>query len=74
MRYAVLRGDDIENLIEWDGVEKWSPPAGATVAVTQPEVFVDMRWKWNAGRPIDPKAEVKPEGLLERTLRFLSEG
>lgn len=75
MRYAVIRGDDIENLIEWDGKEAWSPPDGATAAKADyADVVVDMEWKWNAGRPIDPTAIAEPvetPGVLAAAIRLL---
>jgi hypothetical protein len=36
MRYAVLRGSKVENVIAWDGVTPWAPPEGC-VAVLDPD-------------------------------------
>jgi hypothetical protein len=36
MRYAVLRNNVVQSIVEWDGVTVWSPPPGCTVRLALP--------------------------------------
>lgn len=31
MKYLIVRNGVIENIVLWDGVSEWTPPAGATI-------------------------------------------
>lgn len=31
MRYALVKNDEVINVIEWDGVSEYTPPAGCTL-------------------------------------------
>jgi hypothetical protein len=52
-QYAVVANNVVVNLVEWDGVSAWSPPAGTTASPTS-GAPVSIGWLWNAGVPTDP--------------------
>ena len=42
-RYAIIRNSVVENVVLWDGVGTWAPPAGSTV-VQSDEAAIRDRW------------------------------
>lgn len=50
MRYAVVSSATVVNLIVWDGVAPWTPPAGTEAVATDAAEWVDI------GASYDPKA------------------
>lgn len=57
MRYVIVRGDMIENVVEWDGKSPWKPPEGTTVHRSDAG---NIGWRWNDGEPIDPNPPPPP--------------
>ena len=54
-RYALVRGEEITNVVLWDGDEStWSPPEG-TRAVEVPDGWpVDTRWTYDGESFVEP--------------------
>lgn len=51
MRFAVIVANVVANIVEWDGVSSWTPPAGSTAVQT---ALADIGWTWNNGVPVNP--------------------
>jgi hypothetical protein len=58
VRYLVIKGNIVRNVIEWDGVEPFTPPTDCITAVAPP--LVDIGWLWNGGSPTDPNPPPAP--------------
>lgn len=70
MKHAVIRNGIIENIVEWDGVAAWTPPAGTTVELTE-GLVLDIGWSWNEGRPRNPNPPATPQENAENKARAL---
>lgn len=62
MRYAVVRDDVVENIVEWDGVladeqhpDAWMPPEGTDV-IPLPE-GVGIGWRRQGAEWVQPDGE-----------------
>lgn len=58
MKYAVVRNGVVENLVEWDGIAEWEPPAGTKVYPFSGPVSIG--WNWNGGAPVNPAPPPAP--------------
>ena len=68
MRYALITGETVTNVVEWDGdTTKWTPPEDVTL------VMVDEGWGFGVGdyyingeflRPLPPEPDVDSEGYM----------
>jgi len=47
MRYAIVQGSAIINIVDWDGTSSWSPPEG-TQAIVAPDAC-DTTWTYLNG-------------------------
>lgn len=59
MRYAIVRNNTVENVVEWDGVTPWAPPAGAT-AMPLNGTTCSPGWAWANGAPVAPAKAPDP--------------
>lgn len=58
MRYAIVTAGVVENIVEWDGGEGWSPPEGSVaVAAVGP---VSIGWAYDGEEFAPPVAPVLP--------------
>jgi hypothetical protein len=49
-RYAVIDNTGtVTNVVEWDGVATWSPPAGSTVVPLPAGSIASIGWTYAAG-------------------------
>ena len=66
--WAVIKEDDhiCDNVVVWDGVAQWSPPAGHYVKELLPEDHAGIGWKWDAATNewVDVRPPVEPIPLL----------
>ena len=46
MRYAIVKNGIVENVILWDGVSDWTPPAGPTL-VSDSDAKAKIGGTWN---------------------------
>lgn len=59
MNYAMVRDGIIVNIINWDGVTPYTPPAGCELHRWAGRM--NIGWAWVDGAPIDPDAPPSPE-------------
>jgi hypothetical protein len=67
-RYALIKGELVDNVVLWDGdTERWRPPSDVTL------VLVDDGWGFGVGdlyidgvfyRPVPPEPTVDDEGYM----------
>lgn len=57
MRYVIIRGGKVVNVVEWDGVAPWAPPAGT---MAERHDAAGVGWDWNNGNPTDPTPPPPP--------------
>jgi hypothetical protein len=59
MRYVVIKGNIVRNVIEWDGLASWAPPTDC-IAEPSPSDDITFGWLWNGGRPTNPNPSPPP--------------
>jgi hypothetical protein len=47
-RHAIIVGVVVDNVILWDGVAEWTPPAGATVVALHADEQCEIGWTYDA--------------------------
>lgn len=66
-RYAVIHSDTVVNVVLWDGTDRWTPPAEATL------VLIDEGWGFGVGdiydgvgfhRRVTPEPTVDDDGYM----------
>lgn len=58
MRYAIVTDGVVENIVEWDGGEGWSPPEGSEAV--EAVGSVSMGWTYDGDEFAPPTAPVLP--------------
>jgi len=62
--WAVVKESDniCDNVVVWDGVSQWSPPAGHYVKELSPDSHAGIGWKWDAAADqwVDVRPPVEP--------------
>ena len=43
-RYAIIAEDTVSNVVIWDGVAEWEPPAGTTVVALVADEYCEIGW------------------------------
>jgi hypothetical protein len=70
MIYAVIKNNEVTNIILWDGVSEWSPPEG-TIAVACPDE-VGLGWTYENGTFVAPPVpEPVPVPVVLNKVDFL---
>jgi hypothetical protein len=57
--YAVVQSGIVVNVIEWDGVDPYTPPEDCELYPW--DGSVDIGWAWVDGVPVDPNPPVPIE-------------
>lgn len=62
MRYAVVQGQSVVNIIVWDGAEGWEPGDGQTLVATED---AGIGWTYADGMFSEPPPPEEPEASAE---------
>lgn len=62
-RYAIVRGEKVENVIELEEGAQWSPPAGTTIVQCGPDAgpgwfYVNQQWESPPGLETNPQEDL----------------
>lgn len=56
MRYAVVQSNLVVNIVEWDGVTLWVPPAGQFAVLIPAGSGADIGWTYDGASFFPPAA------------------
>lgn len=48
MKYAIVQGATVVNVVVWDGVATWNPPVGTVAVQLDPSEWVDIGAQYDA--------------------------
>ena len=70
--YAIVKGTNVENIIEWDGdTNKWSPPSGTTAVVFDPNTDpLGVGWTYKDSKFTAPADTSSTDEKWARLRRF----
>lgn len=63
MKYAIVKGGAVVNIIDWDGVTPYAAPAECSVYPWSGPI--DIGWKWIDGVPVQPNISPSFEKAAE---------
>jgi hypothetical protein len=55
MRWAIVIGGIVDNLILWDGGSSWSPPVGSEAIQLAEGQACGIGWQWNGKDFVEPE-------------------
>lgn len=58
--YAIIENGIVVNLVVWDGVSKWSPPAGSTAILIPADTSVSIGYTYNGTTFSAPQTNESP--------------